>query len=95
MTEPTDRPLPTTGIAFTALMLVAGLAIAFLLKAYPGIGEKVPGMLLLLIVAFPFDLAINALAARGSIGPLTMNWRGGGFIAGALLQIALTGYVLN
>ena len=95
MTEPTDRSLPVTGLAFTALMVAAGIVVAFLLRAYPGLGDKLPGMVWLLIVAFPFDLAVNALAARGSVGPLTMNWRVGGFIAGALLQIVLSGYVLR
>jgi hypothetical protein len=95
VTEPTDRSLPTTGLAFTALMLVSGAVLAFLIKAYPAIGEKVPGVMLLLIIAFPFDLAVNMLAQRGAAQPLTMNWRFGGFFAGAVLQFVLTAYVFR
>lgn len=89
-----SRTIPATGLAFAAFMLVAGLGLAFLFKAYPDLGAKVPGFMWLLIVALVFDVAVHQLAARGTAQPLTMPWRVGGFCAGAVLQHTASTYAL-
>ncbi|QCI64986.1 hypothetical protein [Phreatobacter stygius] len=94
MTDDTSRTIPITGLVFVLVMLVAGLALALLLKAYPGLGETVPGLMWLLVAALVFDVAVNALATRGVAQALTMPWRVGGFCAGAVVQHFTSTYAL-
>ncbi len=87
MTDDTRQTLPLPGLVFVAVMLVAGLALAFLLKAYPALGQAIPGLMWLLGVALVVDIAINTLAMQGRIvAPLAMPWRFGGYFAGAILH---------
>ncbi|PTM51080.1 hypothetical protein [Phreatobacter oligotrophus] len=87
MTDETRPSLPLPGLVFVAAMLVAGLALAFLLKAYPGLGQAIPGLMWLLGVALVVDIVINTLAMQGRIdAPLAMPWRFGGYFAGAILH---------
>ena len=89
-----SRTISTTGLAFVAFMLAAGLGLAFVFKAYPGVGTAVPGFMWLLIVALVFGVVVNQLAVRGIAQPLTMPWRVGGFCAGAVLQHSASTYAL-
>lgn len=91
---PASRTIPTTGLAFVAFMLAAGLGLAFVFKAYPSLGATVPGFMWLLIVALVFDVVVNQLAVRDVAQPLTMPWRVGGFCAGAVLQHSASTYAL-
>jgi hypothetical protein len=87
MTDETRPTLPLPGLVFVAVMLVAGLTLAFAFKAHPTLTQAVPGLMWLLGVALIVDLAINALAMQGRIdGPLAMPWRFGGYFTGAVLH---------
>jgi len=94
VTDVTRRPLPTTGLIFAVVMLVAGLALAVLFKAYPGLAETVPGLMWLLFVALAFDVIVNGLVTRGIAEALTMPWRVGGYCAGAVVQHVTSTYVI-
>lgn len=94
MTDATSRLLPITGLVFTAVMLVAGLALSVLFKAYPGLAETVPGLMWLLFVALAFDVIVNGLVSRGMAQALTMPWRVGGYCAGAVVQHVTSTYVI-
>ncbi len=89
MTDQTGSTVPFSGIAFVAVMLVAGPLLAVLFKANPSLVASIPGLMWLLGVALVFDVALNLLAMQGRMaGPLPMAWRAGGFIAGGLAHVA-------
>jgi hypothetical protein len=75
---------------YIAAMCVAGLVLAIVGKFYPGIASgPVPPLFWLLIVSFVIDLALMQLAARTGAPPLAMEWRFGGFMAGALVYLGI------
>jgi hypothetical protein len=86
----TDQTLPLTGVVFTGAMLVAGVALAFLVKANPGLFQAIPALMWLLGFALVIDLAANALAGQGRIEPLTMQWRVAGFLGGGVLHVLVS-----
>lgn len=91
MTEKTGPAYPVTGVIFVALMLVAGLGLAFLFKANPALTNALPGLMWLLAVALVYDVGVNILSFQGKAdGPMSMAWRFGGFFAGAIVHVGVT-----
>jgi len=94
MTDPTGPTYPPAGLAFVAVMLVAGPLLALLFKAHPSLVASIPGLMWLLGLALLFDVAVNVLSMQGRLaGPLPMAWRAGGFIAGGLAHVATAALV--
>ena len=88
MTASPGQPLPLTGLLFTGLMVIAGVALAFAAKSHAALFHSVPAFLWLLGSALIFDLIVQGLVMQGRAQPLSMTWRGAGFIAGGLVHIA-------
>lgn len=89
MTDQTGPAYPPAGIVFVGVMLVAGLALAFLFKANPALTQALPGLMWLLALALVYDVGVNILSIRGKLdGPMPMPWRFGGFFAGAIVHVA-------
>ena len=86
----TDQKLPLTGVVYTGVMVVAGVALAFAVKANPGMFQAVPALMWLLGFALVFDLAVNALAGQGRIQPLSVPWRFAGFLGGGVLHVLVS-----
>jgi len=82
--------MPQPRILYIAAMCIAGLALAIVAKFYPGIASgPVPPLFWLLIVSFVIDLGLMRLAASTGAPPLEMEWRFGGFMAGALVYLGV------
>lgn len=76
---------------YIALMLVAGVALGFLVRAKPAIAEgAIPPLLWLLLVSLIIDVAAMAIAASKGDMPIPMNARVAGFIGAALLYTGVT-----
>jgi hypothetical protein len=91
MTDQTGPAYPPAGIVFVGVMLVAGLALAFLFKTNPALTQALPGLMWLLAIALIYDVAVNLLSFQGKVaGPMPMVWRFGGFFAGAIVHVAVT-----
>ena len=82
--------MPSLRALYVAAMCVAGLILAVAAKFHPDIaGGTAPPMVWLLIASFGVDVALMRLAARTGAPPLAMEWRFGGFMAGALVYLGV------
>ena len=68
--------------------IVLNAVLAFAAKSHAALFQSVPAFLWLLGAALIFDLIVQGLVMQGRAQPLSMTWRGVGFIAGGLVHIA-------
>ena len=82
--------MPQPRILYFAAMCIAGLLLGIAAKFYPVVASgPVPPLFWLLIVSFVIDLGLMRLAAHTGAPPLAMEWRFGGFMAGALVYLGV------
>jgi hypothetical protein len=73
-----------SGPLLVLAMLVAGLALGGIEARRPGWSEPIPTLGVLLGVMLALDLAVQTVAARGRLDPLTMPFRAAAFILGGI-----------
>ena len=81
--------LSRSGPILIAAMLVAGLALGLAELRRPGWSQPIPALGVLLAALLVLDLALQQVAARGRLDPLTMPYRAAAFILGGIVLTVL------
>ena len=77
---------------YVAVMCAAGVLLASLSLAWPGaLSGYATAFGVMLAASFVTDIVLMRFAGEGEIMPLSIEWRFGGFFAGMLLYLAITG----
>ena len=77
---------------YVAVMCVAGVLLAALSLAWPvALSGYATAFGVMLAASFVTDIVLMRFAGEGEIMPLSIEWRFGGFFAGMLLYLAITG----
>lgn len=77
---------------YVAVMCVTGVALGVVSLSWPGaLSGYGMSFGIMLAASFITDITLMRLARDGEVMPLSIEWRFGGFFAGMLLYIAITG----